>query len=225
MEPPFPAEAFFEFLSRYNAATWPAPIGAQTMGLVAITALATGSRNGDRLVLLILALFWGWDAVAYHWMYFAPLSPAAYAFGALFLLQAALFLVCALRPEPPRFAIAADARSLIAALLLIYAFSFNGGLARLLGHGGMDGPLFGVAPCPTTIFTLGLLCLMVGQDALRLAIVPGIWALIGLLAVPFFGAYEDLGLLIALAAFIALRYAATRGGLGEDPEAAGPHRP
>jgi hypothetical protein len=62
--------------------------------------------------------------------------------------------------------------------------------------------VFGVTPCPTTIFTWGMLLLVQGRTPLHLTAIPLLWSLIGgsaawLLAVP-----EDASL--PLAAFVAL---------------------
>ena len=64
-------------------------------------------------------------------------------------------------------------------------------------------PLFGVAPCPTTIFTLGLLLL--SNASWRLFVIPLVWSAIGgsaavLLAVP-----QDYGLILAGAIAATLR--------------------
>jgi hypothetical protein len=43
------------------------------------------------------------------------------------------------------------------ALLVFYAMVIYPLLDSVLGHGSPQAPLFGVTPCPTTIFTFGLL--------------------------------------------------------------------
>ena len=93
-----------------------AQLGASTLGVIALTGLGIGSRFGDRLILIILAVFWAWNGVGYHLGFFAEINPAAYGFGAAFLLQAALFLREALRPEPARFRFAAALPGVLAGL-------------------------------------------------------------------------------------------------------------
>jgi hypothetical protein len=61
----------------------------------------------------------------------------------------------------------------------------------------MAGPLLGVAPCPTTIFTIGLLMLVQGRKMLALAIIPSLWSMVGFAAAIELGIWEDLGLPIA----------------------------
>ncbi len=52
-------------------------------------------------------------------------------------------------------------------------------------------------PCPTTIFTLGLLMLADRAVPIRLLAIPMIWALIGSSAAVLIGMPEDLDLLTA----------------------------
>jgi hypothetical protein len=54
-----------------------------------------------------------------------------------------------------------------------------------------------VAPCPTTIFTIGILLLARGNWVLWLSIIPVLWSLVGLAAAVQLGIPEDLGLPVA----------------------------
>ena len=56
--------------------------------------------------------------------------------------------------------------------------------------------MFGVAPCPTTICTFGLLLLAAGPVPLWLIAIPVIWAGIGSTAAILLAVREDLGLLV-----------------------------
>ena len=69
-------------------------------------------------------------------------------------------------------------------------------IGTLAGHGYPDGPLFGLAPCPTAIFTLGVF-LMARRIPLTVAAVPLLWSAIGTVAAFKLGIREDLGLLVS----------------------------
>jgi hypothetical protein len=69
-------------------------------------------------------------------------------------------------------------------------------LGYFLGHGYPKSPGFGVAPCPTTIFTFGLLLWTDKKVAKYILLIPFIWSIIGFSAVIAFGMREDTGLLI-----------------------------
>lgn len=83
------------------------------------------------------------------------------------------------------------------AILIVYSLAIYEQLGVWFGHGWPRGPLFGIAPCPTTIFTIGLLMLTMRSPPAALMIAPLIWSVIGATAAILFGVPEDLGLLAA----------------------------
>ena len=56
--------------------------------------------------------------------------------------------------------------------------------------------MFGLVPCPTTIFTFGML-LLAGRPRRLLLWLPLLWSAIGFFAAIKFGIREDIGLLLA----------------------------
>jgi hypothetical protein len=69
-------------------------------------------------------------------------------------------------------------------------------LGQLLGHLYPRCPTFGV-PCPTTIFTFGMLLWTIGKVPKYVLIIPLLWSIIGFSAAINLGIKEDIGLLIA----------------------------
>jgi hypothetical protein len=65
-----------------------------------------------------------------------------------------------------------------------------------LGHGYPEAPLFGMAPCPTTIATFGLLLLVRSPLPRHLLTIPLVWAVVAPLAAVGHGYPEDLGLFV-----------------------------
>ena len=207
MDLPFSTEQFFAVFAAYNAAIWPAQLIAYALGLAAVGALWADGRLGKRLILWVLALFWAWNGIAYHYAFFASVNPAAKLFAAMFVLQAALLAAAALTRNELQFHAGRDVRSAVGLGFIVYALLVYEVLGYLAGHGLMRGPLFGVAPCPTTIFTIGMLLLARGAPVVLLSVVPVLWALIGTSAAVLLGVPEDFGLaaaagtlLVALAA-------------------------
>ncbi len=175
---PFSARDFFDVFSRYNTGVWPAQIG--------LLALA----------LALLAVLWAWCGVVYHLVYFARLTPMAYVFGALFLVQAAAFGRTALRAGGEVMALGLDGRGLLGTTLIAYALFFYPLISTTLGQLYPATPSFGL-PCPLTIFTFGVLTLAVGRVPGHLLVIPSAWALVGISAALNFGVLEDLGLPVA----------------------------
>jgi hypothetical protein len=67
-------------------------------------------------------------------------------------------------------------------------------------------PTFGL-PCPTTLFTIGLLACLVPPYPRSTLVVPVLWCLVGAQAAFLLGVPQDLGLLVAAAvgAFLIVR--------------------
>ena len=137
---------------------------------------------------------WAMNGIGYHLLFFAAINPAANLFGIIVILQA-LILAAALAPvRGIRFQTGRDFRSFASLSFVLYAMLIYPVLGVVAGHGMMAGPMFGVAPCPTTIFTIGMLLLAQGGWVVRLSIIPFLWSLVGLAAALQLGIPEDLGL-------------------------------
>ncbi|HKL17769.1 MAG TPA: DUF6064 family protein, partial [Halalkalibaculum sp.] len=83
------------------------------------------------------------------------------------------------------------------AILMTYAMLIYPLIGSQLGHGYPYAPMFGVAPCPATIFTFGILLWATQKVPWWIYAIPGIWSLIGFTAAIKLGILEDTGLLVA----------------------------
>ena len=197
MNPPFSIEQFLGVFAAYNAAIWPAQIVAYVFGLVAVAAVWSGRPVAARLIPATLALMWVLNGIGYHLLFFSTINPAASFFAGFFVLQAILFAATSMARNGLRFEIGRDFRSFAGLAAILYAMLIYPILSIRAGHGLMAGPMFGVAPCPTTIFTIGMLLVMRGRWVVWLSIIPLLWSLVGLAAALQLGVPEDLGLPVA----------------------------
>jgi hypothetical protein len=202
VNPPFTIEQFLGVFIAYNAAIWPAQIVAYGFGLVAVAALCLERPLASRLILSVLATMWLWNGISYHFLFFAEINPAAKGFAALFVVQALLFAASAIMTNGLRFRRGVDIKSALGSSCVVYALLIYPILGILAGHGMMAGPMFGVAPCPTTIFTIGFLLFARGRWVAWLSIIPFLWSFVGLAAALQLGIPEDLGLPVAGAVLI-----------------------
>ena len=90
--------------------------------------------------------------------------------------------------------------------MILYALIVYPFLGYFLGHRYPYSPTFGL-PCPTTIFTFGILLTANRKVPVLVLIIPVIWSVIGFFAAISFGILEDTGLLVSgiLAAILILR--------------------
>ena len=115
----------------------------------------------------------------------------------LFTFQAILLATAATTNSDIRFERERTIPLVAAILCITCAMLTYPILAYWAGHVLMAEPMFGVAPCPTTIFTIGFLLLVCGRWAVWLAVVPLAWSLIGVAAALQPGMVEDFGLSVA----------------------------
>ena len=220
MRLPFTSSEFLEVFRRYNEATWPAAIVLPFLGLACAWLLQSERSSARRAALVILGSLWAWTAVAYHHVFFAPINPAAELFALLALAQAVMFLyasVGGLNP-PPRYV---DADRIVGGAIIAFALVLYPALGYLAGHRYPRMPTFGL-PCPTTIFTIGVLATLHEELSWKYAIIPLLWVVVGTSAAMQLGMVEDLSLPLAAVAMIVLMAShRVKAGRGRRTHAAG----
>ena len=197
MTPPFTIADFLAVFAAYNAAIWPFHLVAYALGLVAVAAIFVPRPGLVRLAFAALAILWAFTGIGYHLMFFATINPIAPVFAAFFVPQGILLLASAMLPGNLRLHLGHDFRSIAGLVTIVYALAIYPVLGIWAGHGLMAGPMFGVAPCPTTIFTIGVLLIARGTWVIWLSIIPFLWSLIGLAAAIQLGIPEDLAMPVA----------------------------
>ena len=193
---PFDRAQFFAVLRDYNETFWPFQVALLLAGFAAVALAAAGGRGPGQAISAILAALWVWMGVVYHGIFFLPVNPAAALFGALFLAAAALFAWEGVVRARLRFECAAQGRCLAAFALIAYALVIYPLAPLMLGRDILEAASFGL-PCPTTVFTLGMLGFLKPPFSRTVFIVPILWALAGMQAAWLLGVYEDLALAAA----------------------------
>ena len=191
---PFTVSDFFEVLAAYNTALWPAAATLWVASFWLVVALSRSDEPPHRALAWLLAAHWAWSAVAYHAVFFTRINPAAWIFAVLFLLEATALLWAVVITGALRVSTERSPRRVVATVLVAYALAYPV-ITFAEGMTFPYAPTFGL-PCPTTIFTIGLL-LMAERPQWRLAAIPAIWAAIGGSAAFLFGVYADLMLPVA----------------------------
>jgi Family of unknown function (DUF6064) len=194
MRLPFTNEQFFELFAAYNLGLWPALTALWIASVVVSLRLLSSRRPPNRWIGAVLAAHWAWSALAYHVAFFTSINPAAWVFAALYLAQAALLFWSGVVQGRLSFVPWRNAWAPMAWALVAYSLAYPG--INAVQHPTWSRiPTFGV-PCPTTIFTAGLLMLAAPRSR-PLSIVPVIWSLIGGSAAFLLGVRADYALPIA----------------------------
>lgn len=179
---PFSRDVFLRLFEIYNAAIWPAQIVAYALCaialLLALRPARRSSEGGGRIIALLLALAWLWNGVAYHMLHFATINWAAWLFGFFFVIEGLLLLAAGLRRAPLAFRFTGDAAGWTGLALIAYATILYPLIGLLDGEPLLRLALVGVAPCPTTLFTFGMLLLAENRTPVHLLVLPALWSLI-----------------------------------------------
>lgn len=197
MNIPFTVDQFFDIFEAYNTAIWPAQIIAYFIGIGAVALAFRENRLYGGIVSGILALFWIWMGVFYHIAYFSTINPAAWVFGALFVLEGLLLVVVGSIWGRLSFGFNLKPIPIIGAIFILYAMVAYPLLGLAFAHWYPRAPMFGVAPCPTTIFTFGLLLWAKKPVPAYVLAIPLIWAIIGTMAATSLQVPQDYGLGVA----------------------------
>ena len=170
----FTRETYYRLFGSYNRAIWPAQVFtlAAGVGIGLLLQRRPAARSG-RLVSAILAVLWAWVAVAFHARRYETINWAAAYFAAAFALEAALLLGLGAVRGGLVFDAAGPRRAALAVLFFALAFYPIAGV--LFGRDWRQVELFGVAPDPTAVGTLGILLLAGGRTRWELLAIPLVW--------------------------------------------------
>lgn len=229
---PDQADSLRMLFAEYNPAVWPGHLAAYAAIAASLwMILRRPGRVANRFTTSVLVTAWLWLGLVFFGQYAAQSDPLLAAlYGAVFVYQAYLFIRAGITGDRLTFETRNGVAGSIGWAALGYALVVYPLLGILLGHGYPESPLFGMAPCPTTIATFGLLLLVRPPLPKHLLIIPAIWAVLAPLAAVGHGYPADLGLFVvgcAAVAAVLLRDRHGRGTVGrpdDDLETAIGHR-
>ena len=176
---PFTRAQFVQVLTDYNLDVWPLQILAYLLGIGMMLLLFRPSLSRDRLIGAGLAAMWVWTGIAYHGLYLSAINPVSVVFGALFALQGVLILHEAVLRGRLRFGASDELSSWLGGAFVIYAAILYPVIGFLTAQSYLEMPMFGITPCPLTIFTFGMLLLTRDTVSRSLLVIPLGWSLVG----------------------------------------------
>ena len=176
---PFTPEQFLGVFVNYNDVIWPIQIAAYVLGAISIASLFRRTRAADRVIAGILAAMWLWTGVAYHALSFSVINKAAYIFAALFIVEGCYLVYAGVYRDQIRFGLRPILATAVGISLMAYTAIAYPLIGVATGHRYPEMPMFGVTPCPVTIFTFGMLLLTLRPVPNWLFVIPFVWSLIG----------------------------------------------
>ena len=193
---PFTVEQFLGVFERYNLAVWPAQLFLYAIAIIAVCLALRRKADFSRGISLILSAFWIWMGLVYHFWFFSTINSAALLFALFFVVQGVLFFIAGAWKQQLQFRFRPNLLGILGGAFLLYALVIYPALGYWLGHQYPAAPTFGL-PCPTTIFTFGVLLWTDRRVSLYLLAIPLAWSFMGFWAAISLGMIEDYGLLAA----------------------------
>jgi hypothetical protein len=193
---PFTVEEFFEIFRQYNTSVFPAQIFLNLLAVILIISSLKKTTLFSKYISIGLGLLLLWMGIVYHFLFFSKINPAANVFALAFVLQGIIFFYFGAYKGKLFFAFRNDWISVTGTVLIIYALIVYPILGILFDRTYPANPTFGL-PCPTTIFTFGILLWTIQKVPIYLIMIPFLWSIIGLSAAINIKVYEDFGLIIA----------------------------
>ncbi len=149
----FSARSYYRQFELMNRELWPLQLLALAAGVLLLAGKLRPRAQASRAAFAVLALAWAWVAWTYHLERYADINTGAPWFAAGFGVQAVLLAWMARRPAAQP---AAGVLGWLARLLVIAALAYPL-LAPLAGRSLLQAEVFGLAPDPTVVATLGAL--------------------------------------------------------------------
>jgi hypothetical protein len=166
----FSERTYHRLFELYNEAIWPLQWLALGIGAA---LLLPAVRRRPRLAWALVAACWAWVAIAFHWQRYATIHLAGPWFAGLFVLEALLLAWWSVMRRP--LAPASGAGLLVFTFALV-GMPLLGPLA--LGRSWSAIQLFGTAPDPTAVGSLGLAVMSGAPRRWPLAVAPALWCVV-----------------------------------------------
>ena len=196
MHLPFSIKEFLNVFKSYNQSVFPLQIVFYLIAFISIYLIFKPNGRNGKIISAVLSFFWLWIGIVYHIIFFSTINKVAYFFGTLFIIQGVLFAIYGIVKCNLLFEYRNNIYNYIGVIFILYALIIYPILGHLFGHQYPNSPTFGL-PCPTTIFTFGMLLFVNKKISILILIIPMLWSIIGFGAALNLSIYEDYGLLIA----------------------------
>jgi hypothetical protein len=172
----FSPRVYWRMFELHNAALWPLHVLTLAAGLIIILLITWRPGTGVRWIAFILAISWIFVGWSFLWNRYATINWAVAYVAPAFVVEGFLLLILSLldglafgRRGPAGW---------IGYLILGFALAGQPLLAPLQRRGWASSEVFGIAPDPTAIATLGLLLLARGKLLPVLLPIPVLWCLL-----------------------------------------------
>ncbi|NOR39164.1 MAG: hypothetical protein GQ580_06220 [Candidatus Thorarchaeota archaeon] len=199
-------DEFFDLFTSYNEMYLVVIILTYVLAIIALFMAYRKNDYSNRFISLTLTFLWLWIGLVYGILVFGPVPTVMagieypgtwYLFGGVFVIHGIILLYFGVIKDTVSYTWKPDSRHYIGLLLILYGLVFYPLVGIFTGRVFLEYPIFGIAPCPVTLFTLGLLLWSDVRPSLPLMIIPIFWGFMGVVPVLFYEVYADIGTVLA----------------------------
>lgn len=173
----FSPRVYWRLFELNNAAWWPLQLVTCAAGLGLVLLVSYRPRGYGRWVMLTLAAAWAFVAWSFLWNRFSEINWAIAYIVPVFLAQVLLLAIAGLSRNTLLLGgkSLADRLGLALAVVGVVAYPF---LPPLFGRPWTSAEIFGLAPDPTAVTTIGLLLGARSGLTSALLVIPVLWLLL-----------------------------------------------
>jgi hypothetical protein len=204
----FSPRTYYRLLQRHNEAVWPGQIVTLGLGLALLALIRRSAPRHGPLVSAIVAALWAWVAWGFLWERYATINWAATYFAWMFAVEVLLLGWLGVVRRGLSYDVGRGAACVLGIALLVLSLAVYPALAPLLGRPWRQAEVFGVAPDPTVIATLGVLAAASPRAPRYLLVIPAAWCVVSGATVWAMGQPD--ALVVAVAGLTGVSLALTR---------------
>lgn len=172
-----PVQQFFSMFAQANAAVWPMQVVWYAAAIASVALAMCSARNANRPIAGMLAAYYVWLGVAFFELFYSAINGDAPVAGAMFVIGGGLFLLAGVIRGDLQFEPRGNAYGVLGGAIMLYALVIYPIIGVMTGHAFPSAPVFGLAPCPSAIFTAGLLLWSRPRMPAYVLVVPLVWLL------------------------------------------------
>jgi hypothetical protein len=174
----FSARTYYRLFELYNRDLWPAQIVALALGVMILVGLFSHAAWRGKAVATMLAACWLWVAWAFLATRYASINWAASYFALGFAIEALLLLWAGVVRDDMAGTPSASLASITGISLFLFALMLQPLIGPILGRTWLQAEIFGMAPDPTVVATLGILLAAGRRRRWLMMTIPLLWCLI-----------------------------------------------
>ncbi|MFX1318166.1 MAG: DUF6064 family protein [Promethearchaeota archaeon] len=205
---------FFLSMMLYNATFGLMIIVTVILGVIAVLFALKKTSHSGQLISGILAFLWLWVGIVYGFLWCGfwilitfreaagSIPGFGYFYGVIFTLQGVLFWYYGVYHKFLSFKFKSNLLGVTGFVLIIFAIAFYWYVGVITGYPFPFYPVFGTAPAPVVILTVGLFLWADKRILPILLLIPTIQGLFGFMPSLGFGIYADI--VMFLSAFICI---------------------